>query len=1206
METERNRCVDGKIGSNVSEVVMATATQPLSPIQQRVRHPLQRLRGYLRTYVTLEGAASFIVFLALWFWIGLLLDYGLFKLLNWDLVRIFPMWVRAVLLFGLASAAIALALTRVLRRLMRQFGDAAFALLLERKFPSLLGDRLITAVELSDPEAAAALGYSPQMIRETINEAAARVEKVPVSEVFDWRRLYFRGFLVLVLTLGFYGLALAGFAFLTGKTRSHGARNFHDASLRWFQRNVLLQYRPWPHRTQLVQLEPDVDHLKMSRDDPWPEVKVLAIKYAISADREPEKYPDGWRALTWADLEKDHDLLGIDLPGAPPGDWQPRQGETSLWLDQVETKLNKFDVRKEVAGRTLTARWNIADPQVDGGYRALRWSDLSPEAIGGFDVPQLSPAWDAGAEPAYIASAIGFLGLKMGPFLAGGIAVHGPHFTDTTLDEVEQRLAKIEGDESYLIFLNRVLVEKSGKNTKEYDRDKASIAVATAFGLGTTGSTIPSAITIAPLREWKIQLGDLRAILNRMEHLTRLRTVVDAVGERAQDPSMSRTLRELTVPKKVFLVAKGANNRLRLPLDNDSTNVYSGTLKDIKLEETKYWAEAEDYETEAHKVTVLPPPVLSELICEQYYPAYLYYRPLQGTDGRDLRGKKQAIKPFSLECAAGNVTKLTRVPVGSDVVLKGKVNEPIADKPVAGRAPIDGLTIVPREGSVLHYKDLTRQGDRFEVTFTDIREAQQFTFVFYDSNGVRGARQVDISVEEDKPPEVDAQPEIVRRIGPNTYKVTAKARIPFHGIVKDDQGLAQVSYAYSLKADKIGGAAMGEEIKVFGVALKLKEVEEPLGETKYRPINSFAKAIRDKELSDAPFMAPANILTELNTKHSSAFRKLASRFDIKPDDWIHALNEKTEPDRSKWTYPKADDDKLAPVECDFPLFALGLAPREGKPQQPYTLTLWVAALDTDIESDVDASGVPRPHMGQTQEKLKFKIVSENDLLVEIGKEEEELRKKFDEMFETLLVREAKLVEVVSKLERGDFKSAQPGREIIQADLMAEIDGLMGNVGLTEQFLEKSQALCVSMRTDFERILKEYRINDIKDDQLNRVSRDIIEPLREVTEREFPAARESLKSFNSSLVRARSMNNVAMITDSTKNAARDAQKKVADLKEKLRLIGESMNKVSGINELIKALVRLEQEALLEQRAMEAHKKKLIDDEIRKLLGDPEKK
>src|SRR5436305_14606314 len=113
---------------------MATATPILSPIQQRVRHPLQRLRGYISSYVTLDGLASFVVFLALWFWIGLLLDYGVFKLLNWDWVRILPVWFRAVVLVGLGAAAVSLALTKILRRLLRQFADAAFALLLERKF----------------------------------------------------------------------------------------------------------------------------------------------------------------------------------------------------------------------------------------------------------------------------------------------------------------------------------------------------------------------------------------------------------------------------------------------------------------------------------------------------------------------------------------------------------------------------------------------------------------------------------------------------------------------------------------------------------------------------------------------------------------------------------------------------------------------------------------------------------------------------------------------------------------------------------------------------------------------------------------------------------------------------------------------------------------------------------------------------------------
>ena len=67
----------------------------------------------------------------------------------------------------------------------------------------------------------------------------------------------------------------------------------------------------------------------------------------------------------------------------------------------------------------------------------MHWSDLTPEVIGGFDVPPLSAAWDAGAEPAHLAATVGLAGVPMGLFLAGGNAVEGPRFVDTTLDEVE-------------------------------------------------------------------------------------------------------------------------------------------------------------------------------------------------------------------------------------------------------------------------------------------------------------------------------------------------------------------------------------------------------------------------------------------------------------------------------------------------------------------------------------------------------------------------------------------------------------------------------------------------------------------------------------------------------------------------------------------------------------------------------------------------
>src|SRR5271167_3056989 len=89
---------------------MATLTPPparshsLHEAHRRVRSPLARLRGYIRTYVGLEGALLLVLLLALWFWIGLTLDFGFFKLFGIDWVQEWPWAVRLILLVAVAGA----------------------------------------------------------------------------------------------------------------------------------------------------------------------------------------------------------------------------------------------------------------------------------------------------------------------------------------------------------------------------------------------------------------------------------------------------------------------------------------------------------------------------------------------------------------------------------------------------------------------------------------------------------------------------------------------------------------------------------------------------------------------------------------------------------------------------------------------------------------------------------------------------------------------------------------------------------------------------------------------------------------------------------------------------------------------------------------------------------------------------------------------
>src|SRR5438093_61403 len=143
---------------------MATATpppptsRPAAPVPA-VQHPLDQLRGTIRRYVTLEGLAVFGLYVGLWFWVGLLLDFGVFYVFGVDWVQELPRGFRGTLLVLLLGGLAAVVAVKVVRRLLVEFSPAALALVLERRFPHILGDRLITAVELADLDEAERQGY---------------------------------------------------------------------------------------------------------------------------------------------------------------------------------------------------------------------------------------------------------------------------------------------------------------------------------------------------------------------------------------------------------------------------------------------------------------------------------------------------------------------------------------------------------------------------------------------------------------------------------------------------------------------------------------------------------------------------------------------------------------------------------------------------------------------------------------------------------------------------------------------------------------------------------------------------------------------------------------------------------------------------------------------------------------------------------------
>src|SRR3954464_12291330 len=191
---------------------MPTTTTDYAPpdhkaVDPKIAHPLGRLRGIIRRYVSIEGVLAVLLFLAAWFWLAMLLDYGVFKLFSFDWALEAHVGFRVVALVLAVAALLALVATKVVIRLTRDFSDASLALILEKRYPHILGDRLISAVQLADLEWSKKYGYSTAMIQKTIDDVREKIDQVPVQNVFNWRRLWIQGGAFVAITLGFFLLS---------------------------------------------------------------------------------------------------------------------------------------------------------------------------------------------------------------------------------------------------------------------------------------------------------------------------------------------------------------------------------------------------------------------------------------------------------------------------------------------------------------------------------------------------------------------------------------------------------------------------------------------------------------------------------------------------------------------------------------------------------------------------------------------------------------------------------------------------------------------------------------------------------------------------------------------------------------------------------------------------------------------------------------
>jgi len=199
----------------------------LRPDVERV---LKRLRKKIRLYLLLEGLASVIALLAVFFWFSLVLDWGYFRASNLEL----PRWFRATFDILSLCTITAAFMAWVALRFFRAFRIKALALVLEKRFPEL-DNRLLTAVELGSSISGNESELTISMLNRTVGDVSRMAGRLDLEQVFERKPLHRSLMMAVVLTVSIFAFAMIN----------------QTAMARWADGFIGLKEEYWQRETQL-------------------------------------------------------------------------------------------------------------------------------------------------------------------------------------------------------------------------------------------------------------------------------------------------------------------------------------------------------------------------------------------------------------------------------------------------------------------------------------------------------------------------------------------------------------------------------------------------------------------------------------------------------------------------------------------------------------------------------------------------------------------------------------------------------------------------------------------------------------------------------------------------------------------------------------------------------------------------------------------
>jgi hypothetical protein len=268
------------------------------------------------------------------------------------------------------------------------------------------------------------------------------------------------------------------------------------------------------------------------------------------------------------------------------------------------------------------------------------------------------------------------------------------------------------------------------------------------------------------------------------------------------------------------------------------------------------------------------------------------------------------------------------------------------------------------------------------------------------------------------------------------------------------------------------GQELATAASVASLSKDTKPVEAGVGDKEIRrvPVLGFYEKLQSRTNEFLPLQAIRPLLDGSKTPQGN----LLKDFELKQDDEATGFDLKN---------PKHMANSLKVVE----------GTREIQPE--YIMHLWVEATDNDIETG--------PHTNQVKERFPFHIVSEEKLVIEIGKEEEQLYAKFKDVVDQVAAGQDRLGKVQLSL-----NDPKPTWELFQ--------GMSSEIEKLELLLDKSQTPVNEVRTDYERIIKEMKTNRVQGNTVQTREKGVLGNLTLAKDQDCPAAQKAMSELRAAL------------------------------------------------------------------------------------------